>query len=818
MESEEDRFLSYPKRLIECPVCLGTFDQPKVLPCQHTFCLACLDRLRSPDNHVTCPICQRIAVLPPDGGASRLPTNFFLVQLMDVSRPSAAVKDRDEEEKEVYCCDACVYSSSFFASSATSAAVAVAESFCVDCAQNLCRACVNAHSGIRALWHHRLSAIDAAATAKDSGDRRRKQLLFAAANRPIYCVDHPTNEIAFYCRDCSASICVKCGFLRHRNHECADVEDKANESRQEIDRMVEVISHKISDCRSVDQDLNRELSSFDETVEKIRKQITDRAEEVISCVRRQEQDLLKAVKLFEKQFRLSIEILSEKVETKVGNMEAFVQFCRQLRDSGTHNDVITLWPQLMASGEQYRTVHFARTVVAPELMFSPSTAKLDELKTIGDIACESSDDDCISELLKNCRTTISNYCDVEGLSSSCVQNAEPFVTKTSLEDRREGEGVGTVMTASDQQSLKPQNSLTSNDEESEDSTEYNSDQSLDDYATSEENKGFWEDDIAAYGQQQCDSAVVADMSGLAGSDSNDDYDDSGTNNGQKSCNEQQHEEVVSDLMSLQLNIRGGSVEVVDTIPGNDPIAGIAVLLDHLYVLRQSSDVLERYDLRTHRPTAMQPLEYREVRRPTDLAACAASDTLYIGQTNKTVFGLRVARPNATPQRLAVALTYKHLSVTTEASVLMGCLKADTILEYTETPVWTELRRISIPGSHPTSMVQISPNFFVVSSKMNVLYLVGLNGSKVDYRCLSVPHNISHIAADVSGPRLIVANCYGHSILRLDPRASSPGGARSWPIVEPKTVSRPSRLWTDKVGRRLFVGTAHGDVKILSFKA
>ena len=48
----------------ECAVCMEQFKEPKVLPCLHTFCMRCLQKLlkkQGPDHVITCPECRQNA-------------------------------------------------------------------------------------------------------------------------------------------------------------------------------------------------------------------------------------------------------------------------------------------------------------------------------------------------------------------------------------------------------------------------------------------------------------------------------------------------------------------------------------------------------------------------------------------------------------------------------------------------------------------------------------------------------------------------------------------------------------------------------------
>lgn len=89
-------------KILECPICLELFQIPKMLPCQHTFCLPCITKLYSCSGMTTgilrCPTCQTKHDLNPNQGGRKkvkmgpspgdlahiLPNNFFVLSVMDL--------------------------------------------------------------------------------------------------------------------------------------------------------------------------------------------------------------------------------------------------------------------------------------------------------------------------------------------------------------------------------------------------------------------------------------------------------------------------------------------------------------------------------------------------------------------------------------------------------------------------------------------------------------------------------------------------------------------------------------------------------------
>lgn len=78
--------------LLQCPICLEIFYDPKVLDCQHTFCSNCLKvhlsssslsgLIRSPVSAVDCPICRRRTNLL-NNSIDSLPGNYIVRDIIE---------------------------------------------------------------------------------------------------------------------------------------------------------------------------------------------------------------------------------------------------------------------------------------------------------------------------------------------------------------------------------------------------------------------------------------------------------------------------------------------------------------------------------------------------------------------------------------------------------------------------------------------------------------------------------------------------------------------------------------------------------------
>jgi tripartite motif-containing protein 71 len=92
------------KQRLTCPVCLDRYKQPKLLPCQHTFCLnPCLVNLvDSTTRRIKCPECRMIHTIPIQG-VQVYPNNITIMRFLDLDLS----KENVSKPADPNVCDQC---------------------------------------------------------------------------------------------------------------------------------------------------------------------------------------------------------------------------------------------------------------------------------------------------------------------------------------------------------------------------------------------------------------------------------------------------------------------------------------------------------------------------------------------------------------------------------------------------------------------------------------------------------------------------------------------------------------------------------------
>lgn len=196
-----------------CPLCFGHYEDPRMLPCLHSFCRHCLQKMidvTDTKQTIECPTCQR-AIDVPEWDAGLLPQNLHLAFEVEV----AGYMSKMADQTEVLC--------TFCTKGCNNSAVA----FCCTCCKFLCRAGDDSHKRVPQLFRHSIVEMD-----------HKSSKLLASLIKPnlYFCSvpNHSKEELKFFCEECKHLICRDCILVLHKDHKVIELSMIANGHR---DRM-----------------------------------------------------------------------------------------------------------------------------------------------------------------------------------------------------------------------------------------------------------------------------------------------------------------------------------------------------------------------------------------------------------------------------------------------------------------------------------------------------------------------------------------------------------------------------------------------------
>ncbi|XP_068710984.1 E3 ubiquitin-protein ligase TRIM71-like [Montipora foliosa] len=195
-----------------CPVCNTRFANPKQLPCLHSFCLHCLQRIQQTSgirDTTSCPECRRNFTIPGNGDLNAFPTNFRVNSLLDALPVT-------ECNTSGIKCGNCEKTSGESA-------------YCFTCCSFWCGDCLPLHNGLRSNKEHHVLAL------KDFRDEDFENIL----KQPTLCGKHEKKKLKFFCQECKIAICNACALTDHEGHAKIVLEDAAKERKSRVEAAIE---------------------------------------------------------------------------------------------------------------------------------------------------------------------------------------------------------------------------------------------------------------------------------------------------------------------------------------------------------------------------------------------------------------------------------------------------------------------------------------------------------------------------------------------------------------------------------------------------
>ena len=285
---------------LTCPVCYQLFNNPKYLPCYHSYCEGCLEKMQV-QSKIICPECRKEAKVPA-GGVKELATNFFINRLVD----DLILKKKVDGEQEVKC-DECNEDDPVV-------------SFCPDCNSFLCLTCYDYHKRSKKYFNHAVVPLTELKSNKETSIQAKVKI-------PL-CKEHD-EQLKYYCETCDELVCMYCTVKKHNGHHHDSVKQMATKHRNELKKITDPVEGMVNN-----------LSKAHENIEKMKKKIRRRGEEVDKKIDQYYNELLqKLMKQKDEVKQQAHDAVSQKEKAvttqleEVASMQAELMSMKELTDA-----------------------------------------------------------------------------------------------------------------------------------------------------------------------------------------------------------------------------------------------------------------------------------------------------------------------------------------------------------------------------------------------------------------------------------------------------------------------------------------------------
>lgn len=306
------------KDLTECCICLKAFDDPRMLPCIHTFCLKCLTETaaklqKSTGERLPCPLCRK-EFLIPFHGLSGLQKNFFIEKLAGMKKMVSSSMYRNVP------CDGCLAEEVSDAPNA--------EVYCEDCCQNLCSSCLKQHMKFKVTKNHTVINVNLT---------KKEDLSKSFSNN--FCGKHQNQELAIFCFDCRLVLCRLCFRESHSLHRGSSITSEADTLRQEISNSAQELSACFKRFESVRDQLEGETTDFLQTLQLVESEIVKTADDVKELVDCDMKSLLAELKSIKQKRAKEASAADDEIDLQLTILETHSNYCKYITEKGSPADI-----------------------------------------------------------------------------------------------------------------------------------------------------------------------------------------------------------------------------------------------------------------------------------------------------------------------------------------------------------------------------------------------------------------------------------------------------------------------------------------------
>lgn len=321
---------------VTCPICHNHYQDPKMLPCLHTYCKKCirdLAQITGINQPFPCPECQANTLLPQND-PNELPNAFFIYRKQEMHTILEVIQGSVDAK-----CEMC------------NEGKAIA--FCHQCAEFCCDKCTESHRRMKHFVGHKTSTIGELKEGK-----AQDIASITKPSPPLICKVHD-EEAKLYCYDCKIFICRDCMFIDHKGHKFEFVKKAGKEAKDlllehlvplvdiqaEIKRAMKNIEHAKSKIGAMGKSMITSIQkSFQELEDILSKHKKELLAEATTCTQ-------------EKMGHLAVQ--SKELELSEGNIKSLTEFVKWNVENAAEHEIMIIYTFLLNriddEAEKYRS-------------------------------------------------------------------------------------------------------------------------------------------------------------------------------------------------------------------------------------------------------------------------------------------------------------------------------------------------------------------------------------------------------------------------------------------------------------------------------
>ena len=318
---------------LKCGICLELFQDPRSLPCLHTFCRECIQRSLNENHSLKCPLCRAKHQLTCKG-AELLPVNEYALQELPLRRLQQQQREDNSGQQQ---CKSCRKQGPLIA-------------WCKDCDAMICQHCVLAHKSITALQCHSV------VSKGDNEPTASSQETYSNAK----CPRHARVELKYVCTPCSELVCSECLLVgSHKDHQFSLIEEVRHSLETKMEELASLLVEKKKEFNEYLEKAGSAEGKALEYSELMKSEVNNVFDGIVASVEAQRNEALQSVSQGVKE----IWSQKEKVEVSLAQLDSFTRFADHTHKCMSNTSYVAMATQGIKLMKRLKDTHGDETAL-----------------------------------------------------------------------------------------------------------------------------------------------------------------------------------------------------------------------------------------------------------------------------------------------------------------------------------------------------------------------------------------------------------------------------------------------------------------------
>ena len=351
---------------LTCAICLSRYNQPKILPCLHSYCKGCLeDIMKKPQEKksITCPQCKVVHEIPPQG-IDGFTTFFTINNLLELLHIHESTEETPVE--------------SIKCTSGLDDNPAVAR--CLTCSDYLCESCCTIHQKQKLSRDHEIKTLkEIKQSDKMTGVR--------SLHKRQHCEEHKDKLLELYCKTCKKVICLLCVLVTHKQHDYAVVSETRAEVQKQLEKQISELQVKEIEFQNHQKYTENLLRISNEAAKSSKVKVNKACDDLIEAVEARRAHLLAEVRTIHESEVKQIITESESLALSLLRLSDSIQFTRRLLDNGDDVEVTAVSDQTAQTLTNLKELAWDTSILKPSLLRPEFESLKESIGKFGKVLC-----------------------------------------------------------------------------------------------------------------------------------------------------------------------------------------------------------------------------------------------------------------------------------------------------------------------------------------------------------------------------------------------------------------------------------------------